>query len=137
MSDPSLALQAAVVAALKADATLTGLVGQRIYDRVPAGASFPYVALGSDEVLDDGYDIDCGDGYEIFSALHVWSRAVGQVEMKRIAGACRDALHDAALTVTGFSLIDFKHRQTRYLDDPDGATRHAVVGFRALIDPSA
>jgi len=27
-----------------------------------------------------------------------------------------------------------EHRDTRYLDDPDGLTTHGVVGFRALVD---
>jgi hypothetical protein len=42
----SLDLQKAVVARLKADAGVTALVGQRIYDRVPPDAVFPYVSLG-------------------------------------------------------------------------------------------
>lgn len=134
MADPSLDLQGAIVAALKADGAVTALVGQRIFDDVPAAqaGSFPRITYGSDQVLSD--DADCVTGFEVFIQIDVWSRIVGQPEMKRIAGAVRAALHNVELTLAEHSLIVLEHQQTRYLRDPDGLTKHAAVEFRALAD---
>lgn len=130
--DPSRDLQKAIVAALKADSDVTNLVGQRVYDAVPSGATFPYITIGGDEVTQD--DAECLEGYEVFSQVDVWSRAVGQPEMKQIAGAVRYALHDAVLTLDDYALVSLQHEITRYLADPDGSTHHAAVSLRALID---
>jgi len=132
MSEVSLMLQAAVVAELKAASALTAIVGERIYDAVPASAVFPYVTFRVDGVLDDG--VDCVEASEIFFSIHVWSRAVGWPEASRIAGEIRDALDLNELDVTGYNLVNLHFRDFRRLDDPDGKTNHGVVSFRALID---
>lgn len=138
MSDPSLALQAAIVAALKGSADLTALLAERIYDRVPEAARFPYMSYGEDQVAEA--DADGGtcliEGFEVFVTLHVWSRAVGRAEAKRIGGAVRATLHNRALPVSGFALHEFEHISTDYFTDPDGLTTHGVCQFRALIDPA-
>lgn len=136
MTDTSLAMQAAVIAALKNAAAVETIVAERIYDRVPDNAAFPYVKYGGDQVLQD--DIDAGDclqeAFEVFVTLHAWSRKVGQVEAKTLGGAIRAALHNVALTVTGHRLVVLEHDSTRYLEDPDGLSSHGVLTFRALLD---
>lgn len=136
MTDTSLAIQAAIIAAIKNDSGVEALVGERVYDRVPTNASFPYVSYGEDQVLQD--DADAGDclieGFEAFVTLHAWSRGVGQVECKRLGGAIHDALHNAELTITDHALLVFEHRNTRYVRDPDGLTTHGVITFRSLLD---
>lgn len=134
MASASLALQGAIVARLKnVAAGLSSLISTRVYDRVPADAAFPYVEIANGQEVAD--DAECLPGLEVFLDVHVWSRAFGAVECRQIAGLVRDALHDVALTVTGWKLVDLKHRTTRFLSDPDGITTHAVVTVRALIDP--
>lgn len=135
MPDPALlALQKAIVTKLKADTLgVASLVGSRVFDRIPADAAFPLVGISGGQEL--AADADCIPGLQVMLDVHVWSRAVGSVECRRIAGFVRAALHDAALTVDGWRLIDLKHRDTRFLADPDGITSHAVVTVRALIDP--
>lgn len=132
MSDPSLDMQKAIVHRLKNTAGVTALVAQRIFDQVPPNTAFPYISYGSDQVLSD--DADCVTGYEIFIQIDVWSRAVGQPEMKRIGGAVRAALRDAEFVLDDHALVLIEHRTTRYLDDPDGISHHAAVEFRALVD---
>lgn len=129
MSDASLALQGAINVRLRAQ---VAAVEERVFDRVPADVAFPYVELGEFQTLDDG--AQCHDGQELFAALHVWSRAVGQVEAKQIAGAIRGALHEAELDLgDAFEFIEIAHQDTRYLKDEDGLTSHAVLTFRALV----
>jgi hypothetical protein len=132
MSDPALALQKAVRDTLAGSAAVTAIVGARIYDRV-ANAEFPYVTIGNDQLIDDGNA--CGDAWECFVTVDAWSRGVGMTEVKSLAAAVRSALA-TELAVTGFSVVAGVHQTTRYLDDPDGLTSHAVVTFRYLIDPT-
>lgn len=144
-TEPTLALQAAIVAALKADSSLTGLIAGRVYDRIPNLHQFPYIRVGdSDEDLPDL--ADCIDGSEIFSTLHAFSRPQedatnatqprGKVEVKRIAGAAKRAIHGANLSLEDNRLILIEHYRTVFLTDPDGLTEHAIIMFRALTEPT-
>lgn len=132
INEVSLMLQAASIAALKNHAPLTTLIGQRLYDDVPPNPAFPYVTWEDDGTNDDS--ADCVVGSEIFFSLHIWSRAVGKPESKRIAGVIRALLDENALSVTDYNLVTVNHRITRWLRDPDGLTKHGIVTFRALID---
>lgn len=136
-TDPSLALQAAFVTAIKALATEAGA---RVYDRVPrtngavATGTFPYVALGTGSVLNN--QADCYDGSEVSLTVHIWSRAVGWPEAKRIASAIRAGLNNADLPLTGHTLELLEFDRADYINDPDGLTSHAVLTFRALTQPA-
>lgn len=134
MSDPSAAMQKAVVARLKAVAAVTALIGQRTYDYVPQDAVFPYVSIGGFQSVDDS--AECIDGVEIFIELHVWSRATGSVECKTVASAVRAALHEHSPTLDDpFAAVgNIEHRDTRYLRDPDGKTTHGILNFRAFVE---
>lgn len=128
MSDPSLALQAAVFAALN---SAPAVAGGRIYDRVPPSPVFPYVSFGEGDTVGD--DNECFASSEATVTVHVWSRALGLPEVKGIAATVRDRL-SIALAVTGFRVTNGEHVITRFLRDPDGITSHAVVECRYLID---
>ena len=131
MSDPSLELQAGIVAKLKADAGVQAIVGTRVYDHVPPGPTFPYISYGDSQVLPD--KADCIDGVEVFVQLDGWSRNGTYPEVKQVSKAIVAALDDQAITVSGYSVIVFEHNNTNYLRDPDGITRHVSLSFRALI----
>lgn len=131
MAEPSLALQDAIVAALRAGSPPD--LGARVYDSVPTGATFPYVKVGDDQVTGD--HAECLEGsVEIATNIHVWSRGVGKVEAKQIAGWIVSTLNGAALTLVDYRLVLIEHDGSHHLGDPDGLTSHSVVTFRALID---
>lgn len=134
MTEPSLELQRVIVATLKADAEVNALIAGRVYDRVPAPVTFPYVVVGDDQVSQA--HAECLDGStEVFPNLHAWSRAVGKVEAKNIAGAVVRALNGAALTLAnGYRLVLIEHDNTQHLGDPDGITSHSVIVFHAFVD---
>lgn len=129
-TDPSLDLQKAIIAAVKA--AVPPIAGGRIYDRVPPDRVFPYLTIGPCLVVSD--DADCVTGYEIFQTLDVWSRAVGSPEMKGIVGQVRTLLHGAALPLDSFALNLIEHDGTRYLRDADGLTEHGAIELRALAE---
>lgn len=143
MQDPSLALQAAVYAALQASTALdTIFEGDiRVYDRVPQNAAgqltakFPYIAIGDDHLVDDSDQSN--EAYSAYCNVHVWSRKVGRVEAKTIMGAVLDALK-TRLDVEGFrvisGLLDFgpEHRT-----EVDGLTSHSVATLHYRLGPTA
>jgi hypothetical protein len=128
MTEASLAIQAAVIQILNSAAGLP----DGIYDKVPAGAAFPYITFTATIVNDDS--AECITGSEVFFDIHVWSRAVGWPEAASIAGAIRAALDRIEIPLSGQRLIACNFLNFRRVDDPDGITRHGVVSFIALID---
>lgn len=134
MSDPALPLQKAVFDALAGAAGVKARCGDpaRVYDWPPMTPRFPYITIGEDQIIDDG--TTCGEGFECFVTVHVWSREKGKPEAKAIGAAVRAALN-VALPVAGFTVVEFEQRDARYLRDPDGVTEHGVLVFRYLIDP--
>lgn len=132
MASPSLELQGAIVARLKTSSDVTASIGGRVYDAVPTNAVFPYVTVGEGEETSE--DVDCIDGFEISLDIDVWSRAVGFPEAKRIAQEIRASLKSSDLSLTENALVFFRHRQTRFMRDPDGLTSHAVMTFEAFTE---
>lgn len=126
-----------MLAALKLSEVGTMVAG-RVYDDPPATApgampTFPYVAFGASQTIPER--ADCLDGSEHYVTIHAWSRAKGFPEVKRLAAAIREALHDTALDVPGFRLIDLAMEDVQIIRDPDGLSSHAALNFRALVDP--
>lgn len=138
LTDPSFNLQGAVIAALKADAGVSAIVGNRVYDLVgrnPDGSPnvpFPYIAFGDGQMLPEL--AECTDAATNYVTLHLWSRAVGFPEVKRLGAAVIKALHDTTLTLASGSLQSLLLNSSHYLRDPDGLTSHAVLTFEALTD---
>ena len=99
-------LMAAVQAALAGHADLAGLVGGRIYDRVPDRPAFPYLTYGGlrSRALD-------GEGLtEHALTLSAWSRGRGRGEAQAIVAAVAAAL----------------------AEPPDIAGDHRLVSLRAV-----
>jgi hypothetical protein len=124
-------LQKAIFAAL----TDADVCGDRVYDRVPKGAVFPYVTIGDEQVIDDGNT--CADAWEIFPDVHVWSRpgTGSKVELKDTVAAVVAAVRGIA-AVTDYTVILAELSTSRTLRDPDGITEHAVLTFRFLLEPA-
>lgn len=132
MTSPTLEIQSKMVTRMKNFASLTALIGSRVYDNVPQSAVFPYVSFGPKQSLPD--DADCITGFEIFLQIDAWSRGVGFPEVERVAEEVRSAFHEYELPLVDNALVSLTHRQTRLLRDPDGLTNHAAVEFTALVE---
>lgn len=137
---PELALRGALVALWQADADVGALLGDRIYDRVPDGVLFPYASFGPAQALD--LEVTCAtERVELVQDVHVWSRAVGQVEALRICDVLRSTARAAdragSLSWSGFVLHSVRVTDIRMVRDPDGLTSHGILTFSAIIDPTA
>lgn len=141
MSDPSLAIQGALVAALKADASLKALVSDpvRVYDRVPENPTYPYLRVGPGQTTGD--DNSCWNASEVFASVDVFSTEPGFPQCKRIAAHVRRVMKqefvlndEGSPPAPAFLLVEAEFITDRFLDSPDGLTSHAVVEFRYLVD---
>lgn len=136
MASSDLELQGAIVARLKARSTLTAIVAQRIYDRPPTNAPFPYVEYGESQALRD--DVTCLKADLIYVTIHVWSQYSGGFkELKEIINEVVEALDDAPLVLPSHRLVSLTRQDTRHFKDPDEVTTHGVVEFVARVETPA
>ena len=136
MSSATWALQQAIYAALSADAALTTALGAagRVYDHVPRGAAFPYVAIAQLTARD--WSTGDLDGTEHMLVLNVWSREKGKREAEEIAGAVVAALHDKPLTLTGHRLVNLRHVTSEIRREADGQSVRGSIRLRAVTEPT-
>ena len=135
MPTAAVALRAAIHDALVADTALTTLLGgARVYDEVPGGTAFPYVTLGECRIADWSTGSEAGE--ELNLTLHAWSRQGGHKQAHEIAGALLAALDDAPLTVSGHALVNLRFALADIRREADGRTYHALVRFRAVVEPA-
>ena len=135
MSSISFSLQQAIFAALSASSDLQALIGTppRLFDYVPRDSALPYVVLGDGSESDWSTATDTGTEHAV--QIDIWSRIPGHRETKQIAEVIRTALNDAALAVSGATLIDIRHLATAFARQPDGQTFRATLRFRAVTEP--
>ncbi len=127
-------LQKAVYQVLIADGPLNTLLGApNVFDDVPRDSVFPYVTFG--QSLERDWSTATEDGNEHIVTMHVWSRENGRREVFEVMKAVRDALHDQALALTGYALINLRHEFSDARREPDGETYHGIVRYRATTEP--
>lgn len=133
-TDPSFALQAAIVGALSVNAPLRALISTpaRVYDDVPSSAPFPYVTLGHGTL--GAWDTSSDQGHAHTLLINAWSRQGGRKEAKAILSAIYDVLHNAPLTLSGNRLVLLRFEFADIFRDADGETMHGVARYRALTE---
>ena len=135
LTDPLVALQRAQYAALTGDATLQaiGASGVEIFDRV-SDASFPYGVIGEDREAPD--DNEYGTASEIFSTVRFYSRAVGKLQAKAMAGRARYVLDKQnGFTIDGFRVLAGHCTDVKIHIHQDRVTTQAELTFRYLVQP--
>lgn len=135
MKDPAGPILVALEARLRDADGVKALMGgtTRYYPRVPENRVFPYFALGS-IFVDFEDETDCDSGAETVVQLDIYSRDPKLVEITALVAAAGEALR-ADLQLEGHEVIDQAVSTARYLDDPDGLSRHAVLSLRFDTDP--
>lgn len=126
------ALQAAVFAALGADPALGALVGNAVYDAVPAG-SVPeiYVRLGSETVRDASDGSGAGAVHSL--TVSVITSSPGFARAKAAAAAVSDALHDADLTLARGNLVSLRFERATARRIDAASARQIDLRFRARV----
>ena len=134
MSDPSLAIQNAIEAALRASPAISGAFSPsnvRLYPLSPPTPPIvPHILIGDDQVM--GEDTECGAGSEIAVTVHVYARETTQADSrtkaKTIAGAIRTTL-TKQLTLVGHVMDDWLFEDIQHLTDPSDLVAHSIVRF--------
>lgn len=131
----SWALQQAVFAALAANAGVQAVLGNppRLYDAVPRAAAFPFAVVGDDQQSDWSTKTEGGSEHRF--AIRIWSRGGGRNEAKQIAEAIAAVLDDAALSVSGFTLVSLRFLGANFAPITTNETFPATVNFRAVLEP--
>lgn len=132
------ALLTAIRAALLADATVSGLVGARVYDRPPALCATPYITMG----LLSYRDISASDAaLQDFSvSVSVFDQPTGGDQnttgLRTLMARVRTVLHRQPLTISGASHIVTNVIGGQTLPDPDGVSFQGVTTVQVLVQNS-
>jgi hypothetical protein len=125
------ALQAALIARLRADDTLDALVSGRVWDGEPAKRVFPYVTVSRVQSRPVRAD---GGGVEQVLTLTGHSRFEGLEEARAISAAIRAALDEADLTAEGVRVVNPRVTFADVFGSPEGRRSHAVLRMRAVTE---
>ncbi|KUF11936.1 DUF3168 domain-containing protein [Pseudoponticoccus marisrubri] len=128
-------LQAAVYARLSGDAALDALVGDHVYDALPAGP-LPalYVALGPERVRDASDGSDGGALHDFI--VSVVTGSAGFQGAKQAAAAISDALCGAEMTLSRGQVVGLWFLKAKAARET-GGLRRIDLTFRARVEDSA
>ena len=134
MADSLFAAQASIYSALAGAAAVQAQVGNpaRVYDHVPINTTYPYIELG--EVTARDFATKTTDGMEQTITLHAWSRYAGRKQVKDILKAIYDTLNNAALSISGSTLVLCRFEFADTMREDDGLTYHGVARYRLIVD---
>lgn len=129
----SLELQKAITAALRADAAVGALIGDRIFDRPAAGVVYPYARFGpadtvlraSDDCLDDRIEVIQIDVFSASLAGKAEAKAICETILAALTG-----LEDAVELAAG-ALVSLRASGLRVFDSPDGRSVQGVITLEA------
>ena len=130
----ALSLQTAIVQALRADASLSALVGNAVHDGAPHNAGFPHVALAGLTTLP--WDTATEEGEEHRATLLAWSRKGGRREIHLINAALIAVLDGAALSLVGHHLVDLRVEGADARRQGDRKTWRGRVRLVAFTEPA-
>lgn len=106
-----------------------------VYDYVPSDpwkGKTAYISFGPSDVVDDGADC-ITSGIHTFQ-IDVWSKAVGQVEAKRVVDLVYRALHEQELAMAESALVEIRVDFRRVFPDRDPLITHGVLSVSAMIE---
>ena len=134
MNLAALELQKAVLAALAGNAGLVAaLGGPKFHDLTPGRVPYPYVSFGPASMHD--WSTGTEDGSEHFLTLHVWSARKGKSEALGLMERIDETLHEAALDLAGYRLINLRRDGSEIRFDEDLAVHLGLVRYRAVVEP--
>ncbi|MFG0630083.1 DUF3168 domain-containing protein [Pseudomonas sp. xss_2] len=125
MADPSVALQTALFARLRAE------VSCPIYDGADINTQKPYVSIDR-EISTNIRPIAGRKREQRLLYLSVWSEAVGQAEVKRITGEVIAALDERRLPLAVGRAVSVRVEQADAQRDADGITYQGSITVRVI-----
>ncbi len=134
MSSAILALRAAIIAKLRNDATLTGLLGgPQIYEDAPRSAVPPFMTFGDVSAKD--WSTSTEGGLEQVLSLHIWSKPNIMRPSLLIADRISTLLQDVTLALSGHNLISLHCTTIETKSEDSGRWLRTSLRFRAVTEP--
>jgi len=132
MSDSYLPVLAAVIAALKADATLTAIVpAARIYSDVVDNPTFPFVVVS---MASSPFDTKTTSGMTHTCQVSIFSRKTSPQELGQARSAVYNVLHKQETSFAGIGVSDIMFNGTApTLKESDGQTWHCPMQYRITV----
>lgn len=131
MTDSYLPWLAAAISALKSDATLSGLVGGRVYADVPDNPTFPYIEV---TLTSAPFDTKTENHMDHTMQVAIYSRTPSPKVLGQIRSAVYDLFHkqNSDFESEGVSVILFTG-VAPVIKDPDGQTWQCPMQFQVII----
>lgn len=127
MTHPIIALQAPLVAALRAVPGLT------VFDAPPKGASPPYVTIARHDILPR--DGDAAPGHEHRLVLQVWAEGASRKAAVTLAETVLGVALSANLDSAGLTVTLRRHDRTDTTIDGDTGRARAAVALTFFTEP--
>lgn len=127
MSSAELALQKALVAALRADPVLAAELSG-VFDTPPPGQPFPYLCFGPWTGTDWGHK--SGAGREHRLALSLWDEQHDTIRLRRLMDAAERTALALASALDGHRLVVIRLSRSLVIRDPEGPDQ-GVIELRA------
>lgn len=129
----ALSLGKALIDWLRADAGVSGLVSNRIYDEPPQSAARPFVRIN--DIEPRPLRADCVTASNIVFSLEAHSRPnSGRVEATRCAEAVVAALDSQDIPVEGHNLTKLHWITQTVSQDDDGEGYTAIIVFDCILE---
>lgn len=128
----ALAVQKALRAALINEASITMLVGDRLYDAPPEAPAFPFMTVG--DIQTQPGDSKTGRGMEHVVIVNTWSRT-SRVECRTVMEHIYDRLHDQTLPLDDGYRMDVHLISESTLIEPDKQTFRGMARYRVCVAP--
>lgn len=132
MTHPILALQAALVAALRADGELAALAP--VFDAPPKGSAPPYVTIARHDVL--ARDGDITPGYEHRLIFHAWAADASRKAAVVMAERVMTVATSASLGSETLIVTLARHDRTDTVIDQASGRARAAVAMTFFSEPS-
>lgn len=120
--------QRTIYTTLRNDTTLLGLV-TGVFDAVPQGTAYPFVAIG--ELTEVDFATFDREGSENTMTIHIWSAYDGNAEILRILDRVNELLDGKELAMAGHHLVSIEYENGVTAHDQD--YRHFVARYRLRV----
>lgn len=140
--DEVAALKNMLLQRLRASASISAFVSDRIHDVPPVSAfemTTPYIRFGPFTSNDDG--AECFESSDVTGQIDIYSNGTGEAastaEALKISALVKSLLNSITEDIdlgNGYVLSDIRFRSKRVITASDGKTKHVPITFSAIVD---
>lgn len=116
---------------LNGDATLSGLVGGRIFNHIPQDDPLPCLRVRWEQAGE--WDTKDSAGFDGFIVVDIWTDYRGDKQAQEIADRVEVLLHLHEFTMTSGQSLLLRHDFSDSFTEPDGLTHHTMSRFRFIV----